>query len=78
MVVVKSIDVVSHPIFAICQLDTGKTCKFQKVKPVGSSDATDAAWQTRMQTELVNAIGAAMISGGGTNKNATHHLAGLA
>jgi hypothetical protein len=78
MVVVKSIDVVSHPVFAICQLDTGKTCKFPKVKPTGASDASDAAWQTRFQTELVNAIGAVMISGSGSNKNATHHLAGLA
>lgn len=74
MVAIASIDTASHPIQAIIHLDTGKTVRFPKVKPSGASDANDAAWQTRMQTEVVNALNQSMMVG---NKNATPALSGL-
>lgn len=73
MVAIQSLDITSHPVYAIAHLDSGRTAKFPKVKPAGSSDASDAAWQTRFQTELTNALNQTMANG----NNGTHHIAGL-
>ena len=74
MVSISSLDTTSSAAFAICKLDSGRTVKFPKTKPSGASDANDAAWQTRMQTEVTNALNQTM---NGSQKNATHHLVGL-
>ena len=63
MVSVQSTDTTSHAVFAIAKLDNGRTVKYPKVRPTGSSDANDAAWQTRMTTELNNALSATQTAG---------------
>jgi hypothetical protein len=63
MATVQSTDTTSHPVFAIAKLDNGRTVKYPKVRPTGSSDANDAAWQTRMTTELNNALSATQTAG---------------
>jgi hypothetical protein len=74
MATVTSTDTSTHPVLAIAKLDSGRTVKYPKVKPTGSSDANDAAWQTRMTTEIQNAVNQLM---NGSQKNATHYLASL-
>ena len=63
MVSVQSTDTTTHAVFAIAKLDNGRTVKYPKVRPTGSSDANDAAWQTRMTTELNNALSATQTAG---------------
>ena len=73
-----STDVVSHPIFAIVKLDSGRTVKYPKTKPTGASDANDAAWQARMATEIGLSLNQVMNGGTtATPRNATHYLASL-
>ena len=72
---ISSTDTTSHAVFAIALLNSGEKVKYPKVKPTGASDANDAAWQTRMTTEVNNALAQTM-SGGVQNATAT--LANLA
>ena len=72
---VSSTDAVSHPVLAIVRVNDGRTVKFPKVKPAGGSDANDAAWQTRMQTEVAAAHNQTM---NGSGQNATPYLANMA
>ncbi len=74
MATVSSTDTTTHALFAIAKLDSGRTVKYPKVKPTGASDATDAAWQTRMTTEIQNAVNQTM---NGSQNNATHYLTSL-
>ena len=74
MVAVSSLDTATQPVLAIAHLDSGRTAKFPKTRPAGASDASDAAWQARFQTELTNALNQSI---NGSAHNATHHLVGL-
>jgi hypothetical protein len=74
MATVASTDTTTHPILAIARLDDGRTVKYPKVRPSGSSYANDAAWQTAMATEIANAVNQTM---NGSTKNATGYLASL-
>jgi uncharacterized phage protein gp47/JayE len=73
-----TLDNTTHPVLAILSVADPVRgtlrAKFPKVKPAGGGDASDAAWQARMQTEIVNAHNATMTGGAA---NATPNLATL-